>query len=960
VTVTALLVSHNGARWLPAVLEGLGAQTRPPERVLAVDTGSGDASVELLTAHLGAESVVGAPARTSFPDAVTLGLEHLPRATTARLAAASAEQHSRPPGGTEDTEWVWLLHDDSRPAPDALERLLEVAATNPSASILGTKHREWPSLRRLLDIGITMSGTGRRETGLERGEYDQGQHDRLREVLAVGSAGMLVRRDVLEELGGFDRRLPIFGNDLDLGWRAARAGHRTMVVPDAVVFHVEAAHRGVRRTPVTGSHRRGERSGALYTLLVNCSAVALPFLVVRLLLGTLLRALGLLLVRAPRESLDELAALVATYLRPDRIVAGRMARRRTSKVPAREVRHLLAPPWLPYRHGLDFVSDMVMAVVHQASDVSSARRTSRALAAETGPVPAEAQNLPADTGLLSRLLTSPTAGVFALLVLLALVGSRGLLGSGFLSGGALLPAPGSAASWWSLYLESWHDIGVGSGAPAAPYLLPLAMAGTLLLNKAWLVVDVLFLLAVPLAAWGAWRFLRTLTGSGWAPLWGAVAYGLFPVLSGAVAQGRLGTLVAAILLPWVAHAALFLHPTRDVDRRWRAAWRTALLLALLTAFVPIAWPLALVLAAVAVAVGTVGRRTAWSHPGTWGPVAVAVGMVPVLLLPWSLMRFLSDQAGPWFAEAGLAAADLVPDLGAWELLGGRPATTELGAAPAWLTLGVAIAAVAALLRRNTRATVVSAWVVGLLALATAVVLDAAGEWAGFAVLVAQGAAVTAVAVAGTGIGAQLSGRAFGWRQPVGLLVVASALLAPVAGALWWAATGVEGPLDRGPAHRVPTYMTDSALRDPDQGVLVVRREGDGLGYTLLRSEGARSGDDSVATTGESQDALTALVADLATAPTAEHVAELSRYGIEFLYLPPPADPDLVGNLDSVSGLRSASAVRPGSRAWQLEADPSREALPEPDGSLRPLLLVVQGLALVAAAVLAAPSRRVRR
>jgi hypothetical protein len=42
------------------------------------------------------------------------------------------------------------------------------------------------------------------------------------------------------------------------------------------------------------------------------------------------------------------------------------------------------------------------------------------------------------------------------------------------------------------------------------------------------------------------------------------------------------------------------------------------------------------------------------------------------------------------------------------------------------------------------------------------------------------------------------------------------------------------------------------------------------------------------------------VADLATAPTADQVAELSKYGIEFLYLPPPAEPDLVGNLDSVA------------------------------------------------------------
>lgn len=935
-TVTALLVSHDAARWLPAVLEGLSGQTVRPDRVLAVDTGSTDATVDLLRGALGDASVVTAPARTGYPDAVDLGLRELP---------------------ATDGEWVWLLHDDGRPAPDALERLLDAAAADPSADILGTKQREWPSLRRLLEVGVTISGTGRRETGLERGEYDQGQHDRVREVLAVSSSGMLVRRSVLEELGGFDRRLPVFGNDLDLGWRAARAGHRTVVVPEAVVFHVEAAHRGVRRTSVTGHARRGERRAALYTLLTNVSAWAVPFVAVRLVLGSLLRALGLLLVRAPREAFDEVVALLATAARPDRVVRGRVERRRTAKVPAREVRHLLAPFWLPYRHGLDFVSDLATALVHQASDASSARRATRA-PVEPGPVPAEAEELPADTGLLARLLSSRPAVTLAVLVVLSLVAARGLLGSGMLQGGALLPAPGSAGHWWDLYLESWHAGGVGSAAPAAPHLLPLAVAGTLLLGKAWLVVDLLLLLAVPLSAWGAARFLGTLDGRGWPRLWGAVAYGLLPVVTGAVAQGRLGTVAAAVLLPWVAHAALFLGPAHDTDRRWRAAWRTALLLALLAAFVPLAWAVAVVLAVLAVGTGLAVDRPRWAPARAWGAVAVAVGAVPVLLLPWSLQRFLDPDPRPWYAEAGLPATDLLPEPGAWELLTGRPA--ELGSAPAWIGLGIAVAAVVALVRRSSRPVVTASWAVLVVALAAALLLDRAGAWTGFPVLLAQAAAVTAAAVAGEGIASQLSGRSFGWYQPVGLVVVLAAVAAPLAGLAWWVAVGVEGPLERRPVHGVPTYMTDAALRDQDDGVLVIRAEDGGLGHTLLRGDGVRLGDDTVAAGAEAQAGLSELVAALATAPTAEHVEALSQHAVEFVYLPAPADPELVGNLDSVSGLSTASALRPGSRAWQVDADPSRQALPTPDGSVRPWLLALQAVALLVAAVLAAPSRRVRR
>src|SRR5215218_3877004 len=280
-TVVALLVSHDGARWLPAVIDGLRSQTVPLGGVVCVDTGSHDESVDLLLDAFGEVATVSG--RTAYPEAVRIGLEQVP---------------------ADAAEWVWLLHDDANPAPDALARLLDAAAADPSADVLGPKLREWPSLKRLLEIGVTISGTGRRETGLERGEYDQGQYDRVRDVLAVNTAGMLVRRRVLEEVEGFDPQLPIFGNDLDFGWRAAAAGHRTVVVPQAVVFHAEAAHRGVRRTPLTGRHTHyQERRAALFTLLANSRGRALPLQVLRLALGTFVRMVGLLLVRAPGEAL---------------------------------------------------------------------------------------------------------------------------------------------------------------------------------------------------------------------------------------------------------------------------------------------------------------------------------------------------------------------------------------------------------------------------------------------------------------------------------------------------------------------------------------------------------------------------------------------------------------------------------------------------------------------------------
>ncbi|WP_295662000.1 glycosyltransferase family 2 protein, partial [uncultured Nocardioides sp.] len=406
--VTAVLVSHDGARWLPTVLDGLGAQEHPVDRVVAIDTGSKDDSASLLVAALGEDAVHVVSGATTWPEAVDLALERAPAAG--------------------DDELVWLLHDDANPAPGALAALVEVARARPDAAVLGPKLREWPSLRRLLELGVTISGTGRRETGLERGEYDQGQHDEVRDVLSVNTAGMLVRRRALVDLGGFDADLPIFGNDIDFGWRAAHAGHATVVVPQAVVFHAEAAHRGVRRTALTGRHTHyQERRAALFTLLANAPSRRLPWQVVRLFSGTLLRVLGFLAVRSVGEALDELAALVSVYSRPRHLLAARRARAGRRPSEPVDVRPLLAPAWVPYRHGLDLLGDVASALTNQAQDVAERRRAVRLAAAGPG-VPAagarsgtrpgadrhgtaddEDDELLADTGFVARFLTDPIA-----------------------------------------------------------------------------------------------------------------------------------------------------------------------------------------------------------------------------------------------------------------------------------------------------------------------------------------------------------------------------------------------------------------------------------------------------------------------------------------------------------------------------------------------------------------------
>jgi len=197
--VTTVLVSHNGATWLPAVLTQLARTTRPPEVIVGVDARSTDTSLEILTQSLGADRVVALAQNQGFGACVDAGLGLVPR--------PDFRADARP---ADTIEWIWLLHDDCAPDSTALEQLLLTADRHPSVAVLGPKILGWHDRRLLLEVGVGITSDGRRVTGLERGEHDQGQHDGERDVLAVSSAGMLVRRDIFDALGALTRSCRFF------------------------------------------------------------------------------------------------------------------------------------------------------------------------------------------------------------------------------------------------------------------------------------------------------------------------------------------------------------------------------------------------------------------------------------------------------------------------------------------------------------------------------------------------------------------------------------------------------------------------------------------------------------------------------------------------------------------------------------------------------------------------------
>lgn len=151
-----------------------------------------------------------------------------------------------------DSSWVVVANPDTRAEPDALCNLLRFAETRERAGVIAPELRSvdgaWQPSRRAFP---TVSGTLVRRTPLrvlrqpkahQRTHYllDERPTEPARADWLLG-AFLLLRREMLDALGGFDAGYRLYGEDIDLCYRAMRAGWESWLVPQAIVTHRYAA-----------------------------------------------------------------------------------------------------------------------------------------------------------------------------------------------------------------------------------------------------------------------------------------------------------------------------------------------------------------------------------------------------------------------------------------------------------------------------------------------------------------------------------------------------------------------------------------------------------------------------------------------------------------------------------------------------------------------------------------------
>ena len=899
--VTAVLVSHNGALWLPEVVAALTSQTRPIDHITAVDTGSEDSSTKLLkSARI---SFFTTDRETGYGQAVSLAVDKLPAAI--------------------ENEWIWLIHDDCAPAPTALAELLAAVDNRPQVVMVGPKLLGWHDRTHLLEAGISIAGNGARWTGLEPLEYDQGQHDGIHDVLAVSTAGALIRRDVFEELGGLDQNLSLFRDDVDFGWRARAAGHSVIAATSAVAFHAQASATERRSINVEGAFLQRplllDRRNAAYVLLANSSWWILPWIAIQLLGSAGARAIGYLLAKLPGYAADELLAFLTLITRPGQIIEARKVRKKQRFISARVIAAYIPPRWSQLRLASERVIDSIRQRVFpenhsQASSVLDSLEDEDLLTPVSG----------------NHWLTvfkRPEVIGFFTLALVTLINSRNRFGA--LVGGALPISPAGATDLWRTYFESWHQVGLGSASATPTWVAITAIASLLVFGKVQFLITAFFLIAPLLMMWTCFHLLKNLTSIKWISIPAAFLYAISPVTLAAISTGHIATLLMLILAPVLAS---LLKDWWSIERfSWRKIFGVALLLAVLYAFTLMSF-LIVFAAATFVALDNFEQYSIHKDKELFKQQLfkrAALVFVPFLVnLPYSFEAVIHPSR--FLTEPGL----LIPGGGPFTVLLGNPGGT--GSIPVWLVSPILLVLLVSLFS-STHARQISEYGVGFLALAVlfgSLSITSHGNespvkvWAGPVISLATLAAVASATVLLDRLRETLVLSHIHYRHAL----AASLLFLTVTYALLSTGISLTSGANSLVQANKSTVMPAFLNVESDTKILVLREVGSAgdkkIQYYISRGEDISLGEPDVAPVQNEAIASAARALIDGSGITSSKV--LSDYGIKYVYVKNPFKKEIVRSIDGLGGFTRTSATSLGV-VWRVSEPTGRLLFINKDG-----------------------------
>jgi GT2 family glycosyltransferase len=218
VDITAVIVNRDAAPLLRDCLRSMRAAlaaTGRESEIVVVDNASTDDSREMVRREFPDVDLVENDENVGFPAAVNVGIERT--------------------GG----EWIVLLNNDATIEPDALARVFaRPIPADVGAIAMQMRFASRPDLVNSAGIGLDVLCVA-----YDRllGQPADGEATRDAEVFGACGGAAVLRRAMLDDVGGIDGRIFLYLDDVDIAWRARMAGWKALYVPGAVVWHHHSA-----------------------------------------------------------------------------------------------------------------------------------------------------------------------------------------------------------------------------------------------------------------------------------------------------------------------------------------------------------------------------------------------------------------------------------------------------------------------------------------------------------------------------------------------------------------------------------------------------------------------------------------------------------------------------------------------------------------------------------------------
>ena len=503
--VVASMVVYQPGPWFVESLQALAAQTYPQLQTLFLVVGTQDGDGE------GIDTDLTELIHSVLPQAVVRHIEGNPGFGLVSNEVARLVDGE---GG-----FFCLLHDDVALEPEAIERLIEETYRS-NAGLVGPKLVEWDDPTILQSVGLNVDRIGEVEPLIGDNEKDQEQHDSVRDVFALSSACLLIRSDLFRELGGFNRQIDFFGEELDLCWRAHLSGARVLIVPAAKARHrngIDSRATNVERTSAQARNR-------VRTVVTLSGGLQLPFVMLQMLVASVVQVVAGIFGGGFTAALASLRASLAVIIDLPYVLRRRSEVRPLRLVAASEIHDL--------------------QVSGSARFSSFVRRRSRRIQQAS-----LAQKDRKDAVKHQRFVTN----VFIAIIAFVLLGSRSFVLHGVSRIGEFLPMRAVSESPRALvtsFVSGWTQGGFGSaGSNSSGYVL-MALAGAISFGRTGALQTVLIIGTVFVGAFGMWK-VPTGFFSLRARAIGMAMYVAVPLPYVALSKGRLSDLLVYAALPWV-------------------------------------------------------------------------------------------------------------------------------------------------------------------------------------------------------------------------------------------------------------------------------------------------------------------------------------------------------------------------------------------------------------------------